>query len=278
MIKKLFLSSCTAAVLSFAYSSFSVMPYETYIKYSNKSVKNKALLGGLYLSYYNYPIKIELDGEYLKIAYKENVPSWDQKDLTLKSSYLLGNHWIFNAGIHNIWSKQYEDKFKYNKVLFGGIDYYNYLVYNIGIDYYYTNYKDFNVYQISPKIGINFGDYYSFLGSFYLEEKYNYIHISEENIAPKNHYNNFDIKLQNFNGPFTTELSASLGRFAYKIDKDGFVVYNTGDEYKYNYGLSINCNFQETNNIKIGILRSKFKNSGNDVFSTSFTVSFLKTF
>jgi hypothetical protein len=272
-MKRMFLLSGVVA-LGFAYSTSVVMPYGSYIDYSGSS-KDDAKLGGVYYSYYKWPFKVEMDGELLNINYKNKIPDWKQRDFTFKTNYFYQQNWAFNVGIHNVWTKQYSDDYKYNKVFFGGIDYYKYLKFNGGIDYYYSDYSDFNVNQVSPKIGFNFGNYYSKIGSFYLEGKYNYIHISKNNIAPKTNYNNFDLKLQNFKGYWTTTLKTTLGKFAYKVANDGFVVYNTGDEYKYGYGLSVNYTFKKINNIKFSFERDKFdENAYSNIYLLSYSRAF----
>jgi len=273
MKKILLLSSIVALGLT---ANSVIMPYGSFINYSGSTTKDKAKLGGVYYSYFTSPIKIEMDGEYLKIDYKNNIPDWLQKDFIFKGNYYYGYNWIFNTGIHNLWVKQY-DKYHYNKVLFGGIEYYKYLKYNVGVNYYFSDYNGFNVKQITPKIGINFGNYYSNLGSFYLEGKYNHIYISKSDIAPKQHYNNFDVKLQNFQGPWTTTLKATFGKFAYKVANDGFVVYNTGDEYKNGYGISVNYNFNKVNNIKFSFERDKFNENGNS-YSNIYLLSYSRAF
>jgi hypothetical protein len=274
-MKKILLLSGVAAV-GFAYSVFSVMPYGSYITYSG-SYKDNAKLGGIYGSYYKWPVKIEMDMEYLRIDYKDNIPDWKQSDFTLKGNYFYKKNWIFNLGIHNFWVKQYSDDYSYNKVVFGGIDYYKYLKYNVGIDYCYSDYSNFNVYQVTSKFGFNFGNYYSKIGSFYLEGKYNYIHISEKNIAPDDTYNNFDLKLQNFKGSWTTTLKATFGKFAYKVGGGGFVVYTTGNEYKYGFGFGVNYNFNRINNVKFSFERNKFDENG-DAYSNVYLISYSRAF
>jgi hypothetical protein len=254
------------------------MPYGSYIDYSSNTLKDKARLGGIYASYYKWPVKIEMDGKILKIDYKDDIPDWNQRDFTLKGNYYYKTNWLFNAGIHNIWTKQYENEYHYDKVIFGGIDYYKYLKYNVGVDYYYSNYKGFDVSQVTPKVGFNFGNYYSKIGSFYLEGKYNHIHISKENIAPDDTYNNFDLKLQNFKGPWTTTLKTTFGKFAYKVANDGFVVYNTGDEYKYGYGVSVNYVFKRVNSINFSFERDKFDSNNQEAFSNIYIISFSRSF
>jgi hypothetical protein len=276
MKKMLLLSSVVA--LSFAYSSSVVMPYGSYIDYSSKSLKDKAKLGGVYYSYYKWPVKIEVDGEILKIDYKYGIPDWKQRDLTLKGNYFYERNWVFNLGVHNLWVKQYNDDYDYSKVFFAGFNYYKYLRCNGGVDYYYSDYNGFNVYQLTPKFGFNFGNYYSEMGSFYAEAKYNYIHISKKDIVPDDTYNNFDLKLQNFQGPWTTTLKTTFGKFAYKVANDGFVVYNTGDEYKYGYGISVNYNFDKINNIKLSFERDKSEENNNDVFANVYGIYYSRAF
>jgi hypothetical protein len=274
-MKKLFLISSIAA-LGFAYSVSTVMPYGSLINYSGSTYKDDAKLGGVYASYYKWPFKLEVDGEFLKIDYKNNLHPWLQRDFTFKANYYYKQNWLCSGGIHNFWIQQNSD-YKYNKVFFAGLDYYQYLKYNEGIDFYYSKYQDFDVKQASLKYGINFGNYYSYDGAFYFECKYNYIHISEKDIAPDDNYHNFDLKLQNFKGPWTTTLKATLGRFAYKVANDGFVVYNTGNEYKYGYGISINYVYNKVNSIKVSFDRSEFKEGGNS-HSNTYLISYSRAF
>ncbi|WP_024789100.1 hypothetical protein [Lebetimonas sp. JH292] len=111
-----------------------------------------------------------------------------------------------------------------------------------------------------------------------MEGKYNNIHISKDGIAPDDTYNNFDLKFQNFKGPWTTTLKTTFGKFAYKVANDGFVVYNTGDEYKYGYGLSVNYNLDKINNIKVSFERDKFEEDNNDAYSNIYVLSYLRAF
>ena len=267
-----------AALVSLGFSATVVMPYGSYVNYSNKAAKDKAVIGGIYLSYFKSPFKLELDPEMTNIKYKDNTPDWKQKDLTAVLHYYKGYNWDFKVGIHNIFIDQAGNSDNYDKVLFGGILYYKYLKYNMGVDYYYSSYDGFNVNQITPKIGFNFGNYYSKYGSFYAEAKLNYIKISESNVANKDNYTDVDLKLQNFKGKWTTEIYGNIGKNAYKVANDGFVVYNTGGEYKYNAGINVNYYVNKTVSLKIGIGNSKYTINNNDVFSTTYIASVSKTF
>ena len=269
-----------AALASLGFSATVVMPYGAYVNYSNKAAKDKAVTGGMYLSYFKSPFKFELDPEYTHITYKSkyNIPNWNQRDLTAVLHYYKGYNWDFKVGIHNIFVDQSGNSDKYDKVLFGGIKYYKYLKYNMGMDYYYSTYDGFHVNQFTPKIGFNFGDYYSASGSFYAEAKLNYIKISDTNVANKDNYTNVDLKLQNYQGYWMTELFASLGKNSYKVANDGFVVYNTGGEYKYNAGINLNYYLSKTLSVKIGFSRAKYTTNNNDVFSNTYVASISQSF
>jgi len=269
-----------AALASLGFSATVVMPYGSLIKYSSEAKKDKGAIAGMYISYFHSPFKLELDPEATQITYKDNTPDWDQRDLTSVLHYYKGYNWDFKVGIHNIFVDQNGNSDKYDKVLFGGILYYKYLKYNVGLDYYYSTYDGFHVSQITTKMGFNFGNYYSELGSFYLEAKINYINISESNVANQDNYTDGDVKLQNYQGPWMTELYASVGKNSYKVAKDGFVVYNTGGEYKYSAGMNIKYNLDKTLSFKIGGGISKYTvdNTSTDATSTMLSASVTKTF
>jgi len=272
---KKIISVALAAGVGFAYS---IMPYGAYINYSSKSVKDKGYIGGIYGSVYKAPFKFELDGEHTKIKYKNNLKNWNQTDLTALVHFYKGYNYEFKIGIHNIWSKQYNKEF--DKIFIGGIQYYKYLKHNYGTDIYYSVYKNFRVYQISPYIGFNFGNYYSEIGSFYFQTKLNHIHINKSNVSNKQTYNDIDLKISNYKGPYTTTLKATFGKSTYKVANSGFVVYNLGDETKYNYGIDINYAINKQSSFKVGFYRNKLQeqNTNTDYYSNIFTLSYLRAF
>jgi len=270
-----------ALLATFGFSAkITLMPYGSYIDYSN-SVKDYGELGGVYGSIMTSPLKTEIDGEFLKLKYKDNTPNYYQRDLTFVEHYYFGNNYEIHGGVHNIFITQANNPDHYQKVLFGGVEYYKYLKCNTGIDYYYSDYRNFNVNQITPKFGFDFGNYYSPAGSFYAEAKINYIKISDETKAgtPTDHYLNTDLKLANYKGPWTTTINVSLGKNAYKVANGGFVVYNLGEEYKYSYGIDVNYALSKQNSVKVGFTRSRFDESGNnDCYSNVFLASFVTSF
>jgi len=270
-----------ALITSFSLAAgFTIMPYGAYIDYSKNTVKDYGYVGGIYFSKFKSPFKIELDAEATKITYKDkyNIPDWNQQNLIGVVHFYRGYNWDFKIGINNIFIDQDNNPDNYDAVYFGGILYYKYLKYNVGVDYYYSKYDDFHVNQITPKVGVNFGNYYSDIGSFYFETKVNYIRISGTSGAKKDNYTNVEIKLQNFQGKWMTELHADLGKNAYKISNGGFVVYNLGEEYKYSGGIEVNYYINRFNSIKVGFNRSKFEENNKDAYSNIFVASFTRYF
>ena len=292
-MKKL-LSIALLASLGFS-AGFTVMPYGSYINYSN-STKDYGSLGGIYTSIYKFPFKTEIDGEFLKLKYKNGTsdyyqkdlklkykngtPDYYQKDLTFAEHYYIGNNYEIHGGIHNIFINQANNPNHYQKVFFGGVLYYKYLKYNTGIDYYYSDYRGFNVQQITPKIGFRFGNYYSFEGSFYTQAQVNYIHISDKVKAgaSDDNYWNTDLKLVNSKGPWATTLKVSLGDNAYKVANGGFVVYNLGEKYKYSAGLDISYYINKKSSVKVGYTRSKFEENNKNAYSNVYLASYALSF
>jgi len=271
-----FLNIMTVASISFA---FNIMPYGAYVNYSNKALKDNAYVAGIYASFFKSPFKFEFDAEATKITYKDNTPEWNQQDLTAVVNYYKGYNFAYKIGIHNIFINQNGNKDDYDKVFFLGMLYYKYLKYNVGIDIFYSMYDGFNVTQLSPKIGFNFGNYYSPEGSFYFEARLNQIHISNSNQTPHQDYTNLDFKLQNFKGPWVTTLKGNFGRNAYKVDNGGFVVYNLGNEYKYSVGLKVNYSLNTYSSVGIGYSVSNYKlNIGGNAHSSTVVVEYSRAF
>ena len=268
----------------------SIMPYGAYIKYDN-SAKDKAYLGGIYYSKFTSPYKLEADAEMLKIKYvktsattKDSITGkttttdttpkdYNEFDLTLVGHYYVGYNYDYKFGIHNIFTDD-----DYNQVFIGGVLYYKTLKYNYGADVYVGNYKNFQTYQLTPKAGFNFGDYYSQYGSFYAEGKLNIINISKSDKAPKQNYTNIDLKLQNFIGDFTTTLKCSLGKSAYKVASDGFSIYNLGNEYKNSMGVDVSYKLDKISSVKVGLTNSTFTEYDKTAHSYTYLVSYSKSF
>jgi len=291
------LSVATSSVL---FASGNVIPYYSFINYDKNTNKDYANVIGLYFSNLKSVYKTEIDLEYMNLKYK-TTPDYKQTDLTVIVNYFKGANKKFRIGIHNIFSSNPETIVKYQPattmrgtsttttetkynnsydfVIFGGYTYYKYLKFDSSINLYLSKYEHLNVVQISPSYGYNFGNYYSEIGSFYLKGTLNYILLSNSSAAPKDNYLNFDIKLENFKGPWVTSLTASIGKSAYKIANEGFVVYNLGEEYKGVYSVSVGKTLKNNDFVSAKLSYSKFEEtSGYEASSTSVMVNYVHKF
>lgn len=274
-MKKIALTSLIASFSLFLEAN-SLSTYAGYINY-NDSLKQKGYYSGFYGSYFKSPYKLELDLSHMNINYKDKTPDYKQIDLTLATTYYIGYNTALKLGIHNMIIDQKDNPNNYDNVVFAGVSYYKLYNYNLGLDIYRSDYDGFNVVQISPKYGFNFGDFKSKIGSFYAQAQLNFINISKKGISSKQNYANLDLKLQNFNGPITTEIFASIGKNAYKVAKGGFAVYNLKEEYKYTYGASIAYNFKDNSNLKATYSKSKFSEANQDAKSNNYMLGFSKS-
>ena len=90
-----------ALLSTISFSANLVMPYFSYIDYSNKSIKDEAYNGGIYFSYFKMPYKLEADVETLNISYKDNTPDYNENDVTLVGNYFFNNFKV-KLGIRNM--------------------------------------------------------------------------------------------------------------------------------------------------------------------------------
>jgi len=280
-MKKL-LSITLLATLGFS-ANITIVPYGSYITYSNKSIKDDGSIGGAYISYFKFPFKLEINAGFTNITYKNkyNIPNWNQKDLTTIIHFYQGANWDIKAGIHNIYINQNNNPDNYDKVLFGGILYYKYGKYNMGVDYYHSYYdKNFRVNQYTLKVGFKTGNKDDLNGIFYTELKMNFINSSKKiGVNNKNNFTNAEIKIQNFKNNFISEIHGSIGENAYKVANNGFVVYNLGEEYKYTAGFKITYLIDKTTSIGVGFDTGKYKtNINQNVYTNTYSIFFSKNF
>jgi len=280
-------------------SAVTIVPYYVNVNYSKDTNKKNADIFGVYLSKYKNSYKFELDYEYLQLNYKDS-PEYIQNDLTFLLNYFFKQHYKISLGIHNIFSSNPETitKYKpstnpmlpsttitetvyknsYDYVFAASFNYYEYLKYDYGSDFFYSVYDNTDVYQITPFYGISFGNYYSKIGSFYAKAKVNLIKITK-NVTPKSFYVNYDFQLKNYNKSWTTSLDVSFGKSAYKVSKSGFVVYNLGEEYKNSYSLSVSKAITPKDSISGSISCTQFEETkGYEASSTAVLFTYTRMF
>jgi hypothetical protein len=287
MVKKLVKLGLATAILGTGAvavtPSFSVIPWIASVNYS-KTTKKDALTYGVYGSILYSPIKVELQGEKFIQKYRTTSTKYSETDGTIKLHYYLGNNWDISAGYRGVDRDNPaltgSAPVKYVYVTQVGVLYYVYGQYNAGLDYYFSNYKDFKVSQYSPKIGYTFLQNDPTYGTIYGEARVDVIHISKDNITYKKDYADVTLSLEGWYNPYYAKVYATLGKNTYRVDNGGFVVYTTGDEYQYTYGLDIGYTITKNVSAKIGYSRSQFKELGAleksyaNVYSLAFTASF----
>lgn len=279
-MKKTITMLAIGATLALAKTSITAMPYSAYINYAN-STKDDAYVVGLYSSFYNFPNKLEIGLENINIHYNNGLKDLDQNDLTAVYTRYIAKNYYAKAGVHYINS---DDK-PTDEGIVGiiGINYYKYLKYNLGLDLYYSKYKNYapkelKVLQIRPYAGINFGKYYSKMGSFYLEAEYNYIKPTDASLfGLKNSYNSFGLKLTNYKGKFTTSIDAWTGKKVFAIDHGGFTVYNLGEVYKDGIDASVDYAFRPTTHLKLKYSYAKFVEGNKNAHSNTVAASLSHT-
>ena len=279
-MKKSILVVSAIATLAMAKTSVTVMPYYAHIKYSN-SIKSKADVIGLYSSLYNFPNKLELGLEHINIKYKNGMPELDQSDLTAIYTRYFGKNYYLKGGVHYI---KGDDK-PTDKGIVGifGVNYYQYLKYNFGLDAYYSKYKHYTpkelkVLQLRPYVGYNFGDYNSKFGSFYLEAEFNYIKPnSASTFGFKKSYSSFGLNLKNFNGKWTTSVGGWVGKKLFAVDNGGFTVYNLGEVYKAGANASVGYAVAKDAHIDLKYSYSKFTEGNKNAHSNTVGFTLSKT-
>jgi len=262
-MKKLILVGLIAS-LALAQTYYSVMPYAEHINYSGDTSKNHGFVSGVYISAYKFPYKTEMDVEHTIIKYKYGIPTLIQTDATALFHYYQWNNIDYKLGIHHIWVKKDSLTDKAN-IYIAGMLYYKTFKYNAGIDIYYSNYKNLStspkLWQITPKAGINFGNYNSTFGSFYAETKVDYIRPTknkkENNL--KSSYTSIELSLSNYNGPFTTTISGWIGKRVFAVDNGGFIVNNSTSEQKKGAKFSESYKINKQSNMKMEYSYTKFK-------------------
>ena len=280
-MKKLLLSGLFLGSLAIAQTNYNVLPYAGYIDYSGETTKDNGSVVGVYLSALESSWKTELDVEHTIISYNDNTSDLKQNDFTLLVHYYEGYNFDYKLGIHYIDST---DKVTdTGKIFMAGILYYETLKYNVGIDIYYSDYTNQStsprLYQVSPKVGFNFGDYNSAIGSFYTEAKVDYIKVghNREDNDLKNNYTSFELTLNNYNGAFTTSLNGWIGKRSYAIENGGFIVNNIGNEQTGGFKVSESYAINKISSAKLEYAYTTFKDTG-DAKSNTFLASYSYSF
>ena len=281
-MKKLVLSGLLFGSFAMALTTYNFMPYAGHLNYSGNTNKDNGYVGGIYISAFESPWKTEIDLEHTEIKYKDSSPRLKQSDATLLIHYYEGYDLAYKMGVHYIDSR--DTLTDNSKIYMAGILYYKTLRYNLGVDFYYSDYSNQDdspkIYQASPKLGFNFGNYYSMLGSFYFETKFDYIkpgHNQAKNNL-EDSYKSYEFTLNNYNGAFTTSLNVWNGHRIFAVENDGFIVNNISDEQTGGFKVSENYNIDKMNSLKLEYSYTEFLENNLDADVRNVLVSYNHSF
>jgi hypothetical protein len=295
--------------------SFSVTPWGAHTIYA-KSGKKSAWSGGLFATIYSYPFKAEIAADKFIQDYKDpNTSKYSETGAFLRLhyfTYLFGGSWDFSIGYKGIWRSNVEsmvyttittyqttNRDRWNPeeattittteitttslakyiyvVQLGGL-YYKLGQYNAGANLYFTNYKDYKVYQVSPKVGYYLLKRDPQYGTVYGELGVDYLHITN-NYAFHNNYVDLRASLHGWLGKWDTKLFTVLGKNTYRVANGGATIYDTSGEYQYDYGLEIGYQFLPNLHASLGFDRACFQEiKGEDSYSTTIYATLTASF
>jgi len=278
-MKKVFAGSILAAGLLYAAVDV-VMPYAAYVDYQDSQRDNMYIVG-LYGANGFGAKSLEWSVSYAYIDYIKDVEAdyHKQLDATLMGSYEYTPGWVIKAGLHNIWSKKDRGSTNYDPVLKLGLMHYTHGKNLIEGDIYVSSYDDFDVYQGT----IRYGEYFSVEDlprkRLYFETALNQIIISDEGYAPDDNYTNIDLKLDIIERRWSAGLFASLGKAAYKVAQEGWIVYNLGEEYQYILRGEYRYRLQNGSTLKVGLVHAEFDEMGySGASSNALTFAYITSF
>jgi len=280
MLKLLTTLFFVATILN-ARASFTIMPYHTYAKFSNDSVKKEGYAVGLYASLYNYPHKFEFDSEYINIKFKNSIPEYSENDLTFVYSYFLQNNFLIKGGMHFVSSDNILSNEGLSAIM-AGVEY-NTKKNILGLESYYSEYskykpKKLQVFQLHPYLMHNFINSSKF-GSLSFGLDFNYIKPKNANIYYdlQNSYNSIGLKAVYKKNRLTTTLEAWKGKRAFALEDGGFTLYNFSQLYTSAFSASVAYEMKEKSHIKLKYAHHNYINNGKEGSCNSVTTSLLHT-
>jgi len=279
-MKKAIAMSAILCGALFGAKNMVLMPYASYVDYDD-STRNSMYIFGIYGAKGDGKRGIEwaLDYAYIDYNKKAEMDYHRQFDATLMGSYEYSPTWVLKGGIHNIWSKKDRGSTNYDPVLKLGLMHYTYGKNVMEGDIYLSSYDDFDVYQLRLRYGEYFRVPEFAAKTFYFETALNQIHISDEGYAPDDNYTNIDLKLDIIEPKWSVGLFASLGKAAYKVGQEGWIVYNLGEEYQYILRGEYRYRLDKRTTLKVGLVHSEFDEMGySGANSNALTFAYIKAF
>jgi len=211
-----------------ARTRYEIAPYAGISYYTGSTKKERGSISGLYFANIEVGYKTEIDVKYQNITL-QNSSSINQEDFSLLINFLDYYNYLYKFGLHYIAS---QDNISDNGNIFIGGFLTNYDYYQYGSFLYYSTYRDSNkgpsFVQLSPQIGISFGNCCRGISKFYAQFKIDYIK-SLTNVKVNNldsSYLSSEILLTAYNADLTTTMTFWFGKRSFAVSDFGLVVDN----------------------------------------------------
>ena len=278
-MKKSFTTLALITMASIAQPIFTTTPYYSYTKYSDQFKENSNGMG-IYASLYNYPHQVEFSIDYTNIKFKQNIPKYEQTEMTGVYSYFLNKNLFLKGGLHFV-ASDYRPSNEGLATIISGADY-KLDNSNYGLELFYSNYakytpKSLKITQAHPYFKYHFSPKDKIFGSFDLMADFNYIKPSKSYLYQdvKDSYGSTGLKLTNSNGNWSTSVEKWIGKRAFALEDGGFTLYNLSQIYTGGYGAGITYHIKDKASIKLKYNRKNYidynKKGHSDGISSSFS-------
>jgi len=247
-LKKILLGTVLVASAMFAKVS-TIVPYAGYINYDNnqqKSIKDSAKFGGLYVSKGDLSYLLEFSYTYLDIKYKDSsISDLKQHDVFLAYSKYYPKFMI-KGGIHYINNNDNIDLGGGETAIFaiGGYNWFGYNKLSYGLETYYSYYSDgkdennlqknVGVAQITPYI--SYSKAININTRNIISLKVNYIYAKD---YMKKNYTSFEVSDTLYYKKFYASVKYYDGEMRSGVKDGGMNVYNTLDLMKNGGGVKL---------------------------------------
>lgn len=241
--------------------------HNEYVRYHDGSIKHKGYLSGFY-SYVSYGLNHLVEGgvDYAKLDFRNSSFILKQWDTTLVYSNFSIANWKFRGGAHYINGNDSPTNDSWIGIV--GADYYVFGKGDVGLDFYYSDYKNYTpqlaVYQLTPHWGYDILK--STKATLHSDMKLHFIGLKEDvGIANnKKKFASVEEKLSLYSGPWTFAAFGWIGEQTFAVRNDGFVVYNLAELHTGGFGGQVKYAFTESKKTDISF---KFSDENFQDFS-----------
>ena len=271
-MKKIVLSIALLGSLAMAQTNYTFIPYGEVSTYSGDTDKDYGTSAGIYFSGQENSYETIIGVEGKRVVYKNESLNDDisQTDITGMLKLNVIDNFNAKIGIHHIVST--DDLTDGGNTFIGGINL-NSNSLNFDLNVYYTNYDNLvslDITQLSPEIGVNFGN-----NSFKI--KGDFINIeNNDKVGLKDNYSSTEVTFKNQTGIFGTTLSGWLGKRIFAVSNNGFTVNNISDEEKGGVYISENIQLDNFSSLEIGYSYTKLEGikSGDNASKNSVNIAY----